>query len=441
MKYNCIIIGSGPAGFYSALSCSKNGYRTAIIENAKPGGTGFRTGCLPLKKNLDILRKIEEAVKISDNNIKLEPDFKANLIKNTENNMVEAETIILKRLEGANIDVYLGDGEFIDSNTFQINDKRLEADYFIIATGSSPESLHGIPLNGKNIISHNEALALSELPEDMVIIGGNVEGIEMAVLFASLGVTVTIIEQLELILEGTDRDLVEPVLKNLREKGVSFYTEVIAESVVEDGKNLKVNLTNGIILRTEKILITGSRKINMPRGIGKTGVKYSKNGISVNEKLMSNVSNIFAVGDVNGMLGMAHVAIQQGILITEGLSGKQVTRDYKSLPRAMFTIPEIAGAGDQECNLDNSCNEYLIKKYLLKSTWRGFSKKVGSGFIKLIFKREILTGIWMTGPDASEVLAASGLLIGQKLTQKIILDNLFIHPTMGEALLEAAITA
>jgi len=127
MKYNCIIIGSGPAGFYSALSCSK------------------------------------------------------------------------KRLEEANIDIYMGDGEFIDSNTFLINDKRLEADYFIIATGSSPESLPGIPLDGKNIISHYEAMALSELPENMVIIGGNVEGVEMAVLFASLGVTVTVIEQLYLL--------------------------------------------------------------------------------------------------------------------------------------------------------------------------------------------------------------------------------------------------
>ena len=441
MKYNCIIIGSGPSGFYSALSCSKNGYRTAIIENSKPGGTGFRTGCLPMKKNLDILRKIEDAVNISDINIKLEPEFKLNLLKNTEISMAKVETFILKRLKNAGVDIYLGDGEFLDSNTFLLNNKRLETDYFIIATGSSPESLPGISLNGKNIISHNEALVLSELPEDMVIIGGNVEGIEMAVLFAGLGVTVTVIEKLKLILEGTDRDLVKPVLKNLRDRGVSFYTEVIAESVVEDSKELKVYLSNGKILQTEKILITGSRKINIPRGLGKTGVKYTKMGIPVNEELMSSISNIFAVGDVNGMLGMAHVAIQQGILITEGLSGKQVTRDYRSLPRAMFTIPEIAGAGDQECNLDNASNEYFVKKYFLNNTWRGFSKKVRSGFIKLIFKGEILTGIWMTGPDASEVLAASGMLIGQKLTQERILDNLFIHPTMGEAIMEAVITA
>ncbi len=252
----------------------------------------------------------------------------------------------------------------------------------------------------------------------MVIIGGNVEGIEMAVLFSSLGVTVTVIEQVKLILEGTDRDLVEPVLKNLREKGVSFYTGVIAEFVIEDGKKLKVNLDNDTSLQTEKILITGSRKVNIARGLEKTGIKYSKNGISVNEKLMSSISNFFAVGDVNGILGMAHVAIQQGILITEGLSGKTVLRDYKSLPRAMFTIPEIAGAGDQECNFDENSNEYIVKKYFLKNTWRGFSKKVETGFIKLIFKRGILTGVWMTGSDASEVLAASGLLIGQKLHKK-----------------------
>ncbi|MCK5673439.1 MAG: NAD(P)/FAD-dependent oxidoreductase, partial [Spirochaetales bacterium] len=138
---------------------------------------------------------------------------------------------------------------------------------------------------------------------------------------------------------------------------------------------------------------------------------------------------------------MAHIAIQQGMLITKGINGEQTINDYSSLPRAMFTLPEIAGAGKQEWELLKEGNSYEVKKILLKNTWRGFSRNIKNGFIKLIFENKILTGIWMTGPDASEILSSAGLLIGQNLSDKTIMDNLFIHPTLGEGILEALFNA
>ncbi|MCK5153232.1 MAG: NAD(P)/FAD-dependent oxidoreductase, partial [Spirochaetales bacterium] len=151
--------------------------------------------------------------------------------------------------------------------------------------------------------------------------------------------------------------------------------------------------------------------------------------------------NIFAAGDVNGIHGMAHIAIQQGIFITRGKEGNQVIQDYSSLPRAMFTLPEIAGAGKQEWELIKEGDLYSVKKFPLKNTWRGFSRNINTGFIKLIFENNILTGIWMTGQDASEILSSSGLLIGQNLAESTIMDNLFIHPTLGEGILEALFNA
>ncbi len=438
MKYNCIIIGSGPAGFYSALSCAKNGYKTAIVEKEYFGGTGFRTGCLPVKRNLDVLRKVEEAISISSGDISLDPDFKDNLLKNTETYMSGAEDMIIKRLKEAGIDIFTGNGRFIDAKTFLINNKKLETDYFIIATGTSPAAPHGITLDGKRVISHIEALKFQKPPEKMTIIGGNVEGIEMSSLFSSLGTEITVIEQLDYLLDGTDRDLIEPVVDNLISRGVTFLTGVKAKSVEVNGQQASVTLGSGEKVDTEKVLVTGFRQINIPDGIETTGIEYSKDGIQVNKNLQTNIPSIFAAGDINGIHGMAHIAIQQGMLITEGLKGKKVIRDYSSLPRAMFTLPEIAGAGKQEWELQKENTPYQITKHPLKDTWRGFSRQIDSGFIKLIFTdKNLLTGIWMTGADASETLSASGLLVGQNLSDSIIMDNLFIHPTQGEGVSEA----
>ncbi len=441
MKYNCIIIGSGPAGLYSALSCAKEGYKTAIIEKDLLGGTGFRTGCLPVKRNLDVLRKAEEAITLSPEGIKETSAFRKNLLTNTEKYMAGVKDIITQRLNTAGVDIYKGDGSFLDANTFLINDEKLKTDFFIIATGTSPSSPPRIKLDGNSVISHIEALKLKKLPKSMIIIGGNVEGIEMASLFSSLGVKITVIEMLDLILDGTDRDLIDPVMNNLASNGVRFFTNVKAETIEVNNLQTSVILDTGKKITSEKVLVTGIRQMNIPEGLEKTNVIYSKEGIPVNNKLQTNIPNIFAVGDINGVHGMAHIAIQQGMLVTKGIDGKQAIKDYSSLPRAMFTLPEIAGAGKQEWELLKEGNPYEVKTIPLKNTWRGFSRNINTGFIKLIFEDKILTGIWMTGPEASEILSSSGLLIGQNLSNKTIIDNLFIHPTLGEGMLEALFNA
>lgn len=441
MKYDYIVIGSGPAGFYSALSCAKKGFKTAIIEKDQLGGTGFRTGCLPVKRNLDIIRKVEETLALADGGIIETPEFKINLLPNTEIQMARIEKTIKNRLLKASVDIYMGSGRFLDANTFQINDKKLKTNYFIIATGTSPKSLPEIILDGQCVLSHIEALKLKKLPKKMVIIGGNVEGIELASLFSSLGVMVTVIEQLNYILDGNDRDLIKPVIDNLLSKKTIFLTGLKVLSVKINENRVIVKLDNGKTIITDKVILTGIRKMNIPDGINTTDIDYSDEGITVNKKLQTNIPNIFAAGDINGIHGMAHIAIQQGIFINRGQEGNQVVTDYSSLPRAIFTLPEIAGAGKQEWELMKAGISYKVKKIPIKDTWRGFSRNIKTGFIKLIFENNILTGIWMTGQDASEILSTSGLLIGQNLTESTILNNLFIHPTLGEGILEAIFNA
>ncbi len=438
MKYDCIVIGSGPAGFYSALSCAKNGYRTAIIESEYLGGTGFRTGCLPVKRNLDILRKTSEAVALSNGELKLSETFYKNLLSDTQKHISGVENIIRKRLTKAGIDIFKGIGEFIDKKTFKLKNSYLKAEYFIIATGTSPAAPYGIAIDGNEVISHTEALTLKTPPEKIIIIGGNVEGMEMASLFSALGTETTIIEMSNQVLKGTDRDLVKPVIEELVSRGTNIITGSEAISVDLSGEKAEVILDTMEKIVGDKIVVTGIREMNIPKGMETTGVLYSKKGIHVNDKLQTNIPNIFAAGDINGLHGMAHVAIQQGILITDGLEGKKVTRDYGVLPRAMFTTPEIAGAGKQEFDLTEADIPYTVRKYDLSDTWRGFSRNFIQGIIKLIFdKRDILIGIWMTGADASEIMTSSGLLIGQKISETTLIDNLFIHPSLGEGITEA----
>lgn len=263
---------------------------------------------------------------------------------------------------------------------------------------------------------------------------------EFASLFSGLGTKVTVMEQDGEILTGNDRDLIAPLLKVLTEKGVVFKTGTKAVSVSAAEKAVSVITSDGDRMSADNVLVTGFRSPNIPDGLDNTGVIHTEVSIPVDNCLQTNIPGIFAVGDINGIHGMAHIALQQGIFIPDAIEGKEIPRRYGTLPRAVFTIPEIAGAGKQEWELENEGVQYKSVSVELGDTWRGFSKDLESGYIKLLFdKNELLTGIWMTGDGASEIMAFAGLFLGGRVSKNDILNNLFIHPSLGEGMLEAAL--
>ena len=439
MHFDCLVIGSGPAGLYAALSCAKKGYSTVIVENRSWGGTGFSNGCLPVKKILDRIKVFRKYNSIFHHQQFGEFPESGRILFNDRTYGRRIEVKVKERLQEAGVETLYGNGFFVSERVFNIEGKIIQADRILIATGTSPSSPEGIPLDGDRIISHREAVVLDKLPEEMIIIGGNVEGIEFATLFSSLGVKVVVVEQEWEILSGNDRDLVLPLLTDLENHGVVLKTgvKIVSSEVNRDMVELKTE--EGEAFVTEKVLVTGVRAPNFPRGLDRAGVHYLRWGIPVNKKLETNVSGIFALGDINGLHGMAHIAIQQGVFITEGFDGKTVPQDYSALPRAVFSLPEIAGAGKQEWELLEAGMEYRTVSFDLKDSWRGFSRDIDSGFIKLIFDmNEQLSGIWMTGENASTVMSASGLLLKKRISKREILENLFIHPTLGEGILEGA---
>lgn len=444
MKYDLLVIGAGPAGYYCAVNGALKGLRTAIIEKEELGGTGLRWGCLPVKKILDQIRMVVDL-----ENLMISNKMKNNVIKKTYKNVYFKALDELKSIEGniensfkdKGIDIYYGDGEFKDENTYITHDYILMGQNIVIATGTSPVGIGNIQVDRDIVITHKEAITLKELPKKMIIIGGNVEGTEFASLFSNLGVEITIVEMEDDILKGNDRDIVEPLEDTLVSKGVTILKGVGAQGVELVNNGGRVFLDNNSFIEGDKVLVTGFRKPNFPNGLEGIGVNVEDGKIIVDRNLKTTIPNIYAIGDINGILGMAHVAIQQGILVVENIiSCKDITQNYEALPRAIFTIPEIAGVGAQEWELREKNINYRVEKSYLRDTWRGFSKEIDEGFVKIIVneKNQIL-GLWMWGRNVSEVIGSFGYLIDNKVKLDDIKENLFIHPTLSEGILDTVI--
>ena len=443
MNFDVLVLGSGPAGYYCALNCARLGKRTALVEKDRLGGTGFRWGCLPVKMMLDRIRKAPGADT---------PLSATSVITETAGRIEAVETRIQRRLAGSGVTLIKGLGRFVDPGTFRVGKRSISASQIVIATGTEPAGWPGVPLDGKRIISHREVLALSRVPDHLLILGGDVEGIEFADLFSHLGTRVTVVEKEATILPGMDRDLVEPLEARLIARGVRLITGAVVCGCSTDETAVRVDLDNGSHLIGDKVLATGLRRANLPEGLAEAGVDHDEQKIRVNGDLQTSCGNIYAAGDINGITGMAHAAIQQALLVARRITGgvdrpsagRGTDKGGAALPgppypRAVYTLTEIAGAGSQERELDAEGIPYRRRAYRIGDTWRGFSKGIDEGFVKILAGRDDrILGIWMCGGDASELASLFGALVSKNLTVGELLHSLILHPTLGEALLEAA---
>lgn len=425
--YDVVVIGGGLAGYYSARTLRKGGKSVALIEKDVLGGTALISGALPIKKILDSFKNNRNS---------------QDVLENWDKELKELNEKIEKNILDTGIDLYYGDGDFLDSKSYRINKEILEAQYFIIATGTEPASTKDFKIDGKNIISHKEVIDLKNMPKKVTVLGGNVEGVELAALYAEMGVEVALIEKEENILFENDRDLVEPIENHLKSLGVEIIRGLRAKSVEVEDKGLKIILENGQEILSDKAVNTFLRRPNFPKGIENTRIERDNNKILVDENLMTHEKNIFAIGDINGILGMGHVAIQQGLAVAYYiLNNRKINIDYRVLPRAIFTIPEMAGVGSQEWELKRDKTLYKVGSYTFQDSWRGWANKT-EGFVKVILDKDnLLLGVWMVGENVSEYIGLLGLALKENTRADDILSNLIIHPSLTEAILEATIQA
>jgi len=439
-KYDVLVLGTGPAGFYSALTCAKGGLKTAVVERAVMGGTGFASGCLPVKILLDKIKSIRNMEKMAG---QWESSFNSmSFYKHAFNEIGSHEQLVSShskdRFQKSGIDFYQSDGHFCDKNTYKIDKGKISADRIIIATGTEPDLFKGNSF-GSGILNHSDVFKLKSIPGEITIIGGDVEGIEFASLLSQLGTRVRIIEQMSMILPGYDRDLVLPIIDELEKKNVEFFCSTKVLKIFE-ANDEHIIASENKKFHTSQILITGLRKPSIPQGAEALGLKLKDGFIQVDRNYESSIPGIYAVGDINGILGMAGAASQQAVQLGDYLlKGRDIQSDYSILPRAVFSVPGICGGGIQENDLKNP-EEYQIKVFPLKQCWRTMYTAGIDDFVKIIIdKDEIVMGIWFSG-DGVDVFGSSiGIYLKNKLTLDDLRRDLYVHPTAFESLFEAGL--
>ena len=451
-----IIIGAGPGGYETALLAAKRGVEVVLIESGHVGGTCLNEGCIPTKafcKNAEVLDGLREAEAFGVTGLSYDFDFKA--VAARKNAVVEQLRGGVEGLLGHKlITLVRGKASFKDAHTVTVDGQDYVGDYIIIATGSVSASL---PIPGADlpgILTSREILDLEEVPQRLCVIGGGVIGLEFASVFRSFGSEVTVLEYFKEILPRFDSDLSKRLKQSLGKRGIEINTQAQVTGIEKSDGVYKVSFTRKgkeEVVEADKVLMAVGRKANVGSlNLADIGIEFTPRGIVVDEKTMqTNVPHIYAVGDINGKMMLAHAATFQGIVALDHIMGIENGIALSVMPAAVFTSPEAASVGMTE----EDCKEAGIPIKALKSFFRANGKAVTmgetDGFCKVIVAAEPkegaespyepgrILGCHLYGPHASDIVQEACALISRKSTLKEFEDIIHTHPTLTEVLQSA----
>ena len=450
-----IIIGAGPGGYETALLAARRGVEVVLVEAGPVGGTCLNEGCIPTKafcRNAEVLDGLREASEFGVTGLSYGFDFKA---------VVDRKNTVVEHLRGGvegllghkNITLVRGKASFKDSHTVTVEDQEYIADYIIIATGSVSASL---PITGADlpgILTSREILEIQEVPGRLCVIGGGVIGLEFASIFRSFGSEVTVLEYCKDILPRFDTDLAKRLKQSLGKRGIEINTQAQVTAVSENDGVYEVSFTRKGKEETvvaDKVLMAVGRRANLDSlNLEHIGIECTRRGISVNEVMQTNVPHIYAIGDINGLMMLAHAATFQGIVALDHIMDMQNEIDLSVMPAAVFTSPEAACVGLTE----DECKENGIPVKCLKSFFRANGKAVTmgetDGFCKIVVAAEPkegadspyepsrILGCHMYGPHSSDIIQEVCALISRKATLAEFKDIIHTHPTLTEVLQNA----
>lgn len=460
-----IIIGAGPGGYETALLAAKRGVEVVLVEAGHVGGTCLNEGCIPTKsfcRNAEVLDELRDAEAFGVTGLSYDFDFKA--VAARKNAVVEQLRGGVEGLLGHKlITLVHGKASFKDQHTVSVIpsdpsvisseaegrvEKSLEysADYIIIATGSVSASL---PISGADlpgILTSREILDLEEVPSRLCVIGGGVIGLEFASVFRSFGSEVTVLEYFKDILPRFDSDLSKRLKQSLGKRGIEINTQAQVTGItIDDSSVYKVSYTRKgkeETVEADRVLMAVGRKANVDSlNLADAGIEFTPRGIVVDDRTMqTNVPHIYAIGDINGKMMLAHAATFQGIVALDHIMGIENNIDLSVMPAAVFTTPEAASVGMTE----DECKEAGRSVKCLKSFFRANGKAVTmaqtDGFCKLVVDAETgeILGCHLFGPHASDIVQEACALISRKATIEQFKDIIHTHPTLTEVLQSAA---
>lgn len=453
MKYDIVVIGSGPGGHVAALKAAKRGLSVAVVERAELGGVCLNWGCIPTKamlKSAQVYHYIESAaaygIELQGGNLRASIDKIVARSRGVAEQMNKGIAFMFKK---AGVEVVAGNGRIASKGLVEVTKEdgtvqTLEADHIILATGSRPREIPIMPIDGKRIISSREAMTLSELPESMVIVGSGAIGCEFAWIYAALGVKVTVVEYLPAMLPLADEEVSRTLERSFRKMKATVLTStgVKAVRVGEDGCEVDIEGKKGAeTLKAEVVLSAVGVKSNIEGlGLEELGVQIERDKVVVDELYRTNVEGIYAIGDIISSPALAHVASAEATVCVEAICGETPHPiDYTTIPSCVYTTPEVAMVGLTEKQAIEQGYEVKVGKYQFMASGKATAGGDRDGFVKLIYdaKTEKLLGAHIIGASVTEMLGEPTLAKQLGITAREIASTVHSHPTMYEGLLEA----
>ena len=457
-QFDVTVIGSGPGGYVAAIRCAQLGFKTAIIEKYPTmGGTCLNVGCIPSKALLDSSEHFHNAAhNFADHGIIInEPKADLARMIARKNEVVDQTTKGIQFLMNKNkITVFEGVGSFESATQIKVtkNDgstETIESKYTIIATGSKPTALPFITLDKERIITSTEALELKEIPKHLIVIGGGVIGLELGSVYKRLGSEVTVVEFMDKIIPTMDGALSKELNKVLRKQGMKFNLSTGVQSVERNGDTVKVTAKDKkgeeVVFEGDYVLVAvGRSPYTKGLGLEKAGVDLDERGrVKTNEHLQTNVSNIYAIGDVVAGAMLAHKASEEGTLVAELIAGQKPHINYNLIPGVVYTWPEVAAVGKTEEQLKAEGVAIKIGNFPMRALGRSRASGDVDGFIKVIAdeKTDEILGVHMIGARAADLIAEAVVAMEYRASAEDISRMSHAHPTYAEAMKEAALDA
>jgi len=453
-NYDVIVIGAGPAGYVGAIRASQLGLKTAIIDKQWLGGVCLNIGCIPSKallKNADVVHTLRERGKefgFSLDNLKIDYSVAVKRSRKVSNRLVKGVGFLMKKNK---IDVHMGAAKFTAPDTVEVTDPDGEAQLhqgknIVIATGASAAVPPGWEIDGKQILTYNEAILQENLPKSVIVIGSGAIGVEFATIWNSYGVDVTIVEMLPNIVPLEEEEVSTELAKAFKKQGIKVLTNHKVTSLVAKDGAVEVQVeTDGETkeLEAEQALIAiGVKPNSASLGLEEVGVKLTDNGmVEIDERMATNIPGIWAIGDVTGKLMLAHVGSAQGIVCAENIAGEDtIVLDYEMLPKVTFSQPQVASFGMSEATAEERGYEIKVGRYPFQANGKALGLGESAGWVKIITDAKYgeILGAHMIGPEVTELLPELTLAQMMEITTAEIAQNVHAHPTLSEVLMEAA---
>ena len=455
-NFDVIVIGGGPGGYVCAIRAAQLGLKTACVESRGTlGGTCLNVGCIPSKSLLNMSESYHKAHKEFQSQGIEFSDLKLNLDKmmSSKNKSVQTLTKGIEFLFKKNKVTYLkGKGVLFSENDVVVYEGEKKTSYksknIVLATGSAPSSLPGIEIDEQNIVSSTGALEFKEVPKNFAVIGGGVIGLEMGSVWSRLGSNVTVLEYLDHITPGMDKEVSSEFLKILTKQGIKFKLSSKVTAVTNKGNQVEVSFekyqtSQKEMLLVDKVLVAVGRKpYTEGLNLNKLGIKKDPQGrIEVNEKLQSSIKNIYAIGDIIKGPMLAHKAEEEGIAVAEIIAGQAGHVNYNTIPSVIYTSPEVAVIGKTEEELKKENINYKVGKFPFLANSRAKVNNEPDGFVKILAesKTDKVLGVHMIGPHTGDLIAEMGLAMEFGASAEDIARTCHAHPTYTEAVKEAAL--